>query len=92
MTVRVVSAAQASARERAALAAGIPSLQLMRRAVGRKIGVKAAGGIRDLTTVMAMVKAGATRIGASAGVQIMHTAHSGSLATDKSPQAQNSTD
>jgi deoxyribose-phosphate aldolase len=44
---------------------------LMRRTVGAEMGVKAAGGIRDLATAAEMVKAGATRIGASASVQIV---------------------
>ena len=43
---------------------------LMRSCVGDRLGVKASGGIRDLKTVMAMIEAGAARIGASAGVQI----------------------
>ena len=44
---------------------------LMRRVVGAGMGVKAAGGVRDLTGAQEMVKAGATRIGASAGVKIV---------------------
>jgi deoxyribose-phosphate aldolase len=44
---------------------------LMRRVVGREMGVKAAGGVRDLEGLKAMVAAGATRIGASAGVRIV---------------------
>jgi deoxyribose-phosphate aldolase len=44
---------------------------LMRRVVGGEMGVKAAGGVRDLTALNAMVAAGATRIGASAGVRIV---------------------
>jgi deoxyribose-phosphate aldolase len=44
---------------------------LMRRAVGQDMGVKAAGGVRDLQALKAMVAAGATRIGASAGVRIV---------------------
>jgi deoxyribose-phosphate aldolase len=44
---------------------------LMRRTVGPGVGVKAAGGIRDLATLQAMVAAGATRIGTSAGVAIV---------------------
>jgi len=44
---------------------------LMRRAVGQEMGVKAAGGVRDLEGVKAMLAAGATRIGASAGVRIV---------------------
>jgi len=44
---------------------------LMRRVVGDEMGVKAAGGVRDLEALKAMVAAGATRIGASAGVRIV---------------------
>lgn len=46
-------------------------VRLMRAVVGKNIGVKAAGGIRTLTKAKAMITAGATRIGASAGVQIV---------------------
>ena len=44
---------------------------LMRRVVGDDMGVKAAGGVRDLEGLRAMVAAGATRVGASAGVKIV---------------------
>jgi deoxyribose-phosphate aldolase len=44
---------------------------LMREAVGPKMGVKAAGGIRTAEDVQDMIAAGATRIGASAGVRIV---------------------
>ena len=44
---------------------------LMRRVVGADMGVKAAGGVRDLEGLRAMVAAGATRVGASAGVKIV---------------------
>jgi len=44
---------------------------LMRRVVGAEMGVKASGGVRDLQQMQAMVAAGATRIGASAGVRIV---------------------
>jgi deoxyribose-phosphate aldolase len=44
---------------------------LMRRVVGADMGVKAAGGVRDLAGLKAMVAAGATRVGASAGVKIV---------------------
>jgi deoxyribose-phosphate aldolase len=44
---------------------------LMRRVVGADMGVKAAGGVRDLEGLKAMVAAGATRVGASAGVRIV---------------------
>lgn len=44
---------------------------LMRKVVGPDIGVKASGGVRNYQDAAAMVKAGATRIGASAGVAIV---------------------
>jgi deoxyribose-phosphate aldolase len=47
---------------------------LMRRAVGAEMGVKAAGGVRDFEGLQAMVAAGATRVGASAGVKIVQQA------------------
>jgi len=47
---------------------------LMRRVVGAEMGVKAAGGVRDLDSVKAMIAAGATRVGASAGVKIVQQA------------------
>ncbi|MBI1745799.1 MAG: deoxyribose-phosphate aldolase [Acidobacteria bacterium] len=47
---------------------------LMRRVVGKEIGVKASGGIRDRATAQKMIEAGATRIGASASVKIVKEA------------------
>lgn len=47
------------------------AVKLMRETVGPDIGVKASGGIRDKETLLEMVDAGATRIGASAGVAIV---------------------
>jgi deoxyribose-phosphate aldolase len=47
---------------------------LMRRVVGSEMGVKAAGGVRDLEGMKAMIAAGATRVGASAGVKIVQQA------------------
>jgi deoxyribose-phosphate aldolase len=44
---------------------------LMRRAVGGQMGVKASGGVRDLKQAQEMIRAGATRIGASVGVKII---------------------
>jgi deoxyribose-phosphate aldolase len=52
-------------------AATIEDVELMRQAVGNKAGVKASGGVKTLQDAEDMVKAGATRIGASAGVQIV---------------------
>ena len=46
-------------------------VSLMRRVVGDTMGVKAAGGVGDLQELRAMVAAGASRIGASAGVRIV---------------------
>ena len=54
--------------------ATVKDVALMRKTVGPQLGVKAAGGIRDLKQVDEMVQAGATRIGASAGVAIMKEA------------------
>jgi deoxyribose-phosphate aldolase len=52
---------------------------LMRRVVGADMGVKAAGGVKDFAALEAMVKAGATRIGASAGVRIVQQASGGTV-------------
>ena len=46
-------------------------VRLMREAVGPEIGVKASGGIRTLADALAMLEAGASRIGASSGLQIL---------------------
>jgi deoxyribose-phosphate aldolase len=51
--------------------ATVADVQLMRRVVGPDMGVKAAGGVKDLDQLKAMAAAGATRIGASAGVKIV---------------------
>jgi deoxyribose-phosphate aldolase len=51
--------------------ATLHDVELMRRTVGPDMGVKAAGGIRDYETAKEMIAAGATRIGASAGVKIL---------------------
>lgn len=51
--------------------ATVHDVKLMRKTVGRKMGVKAAGGIRTLADAMAMIEAGADRLGCSAGVDIM---------------------
>lgn len=51
--------------------ATVEDVMLMRRTVGRELGVKAAGGVRTFEDAVAMIRAGATRIGASSGVQIV---------------------
>ena len=54
--------------------ATVEDVALMRQTVGPTIGVKAAGGIKTLADARRMVAAGATRLGASAGVQILEEA------------------
>lgn len=51
--------------------ATVEDINLMRRVVGPEMGVKASGGVRDFEDAQNMVKAGATRLGASAGVKIV---------------------
>ena len=51
--------------------ATVEAVRMMRETVGPDLGVKASGGVRSLEDVEKMVEAGATRIGASSGVQIM---------------------
>lgn len=51
--------------------ASVHHVELMRQSVGKDFGVKASGGIRSARTAAALVKAGANRIGASCGVQIV---------------------
>jgi deoxyribose-phosphate aldolase len=54
--------------------ATVEDVALMRRVVGPEMGVKAAGGIRTCEDAERMIEAGATRLGASAGVQIVKEA------------------
>ena len=56
----------------------------MRETVGPGTGVKAAGGVRTLEDLLKMVAAGATRIGASAGVKIVEQAEAGGKAAPAS--------
>lgn len=51
--------------------ATVEDVRFLRQTVGEHLGVKAAGGIRDLKTALALVEAGADRLGTSSGVQIM---------------------
>jgi deoxyribose-phosphate aldolase len=51
--------------------ATVHDVALMRRVVGADMGVKASGGVKDLDALRAMVAAGASRVGASAGVKIV---------------------
>jgi deoxyribose-phosphate aldolase len=54
--------------------ATVKDVILMRQAVGPRMGLKASGGIKDFETAAAMIAAGATRIGAGAGVAIVRGA------------------
>ena len=54
--------------------ATVEDVRLMRETVGPDIGVKAAGGIRTYADAVAMIEAGANRIGASAGIAILEEA------------------
>lgn len=58
--------------------ATIEDVELMRQTVGPVLGVKASGGVRDAEGVRDMIKAGATRIGASASVAIVSGGSGGS--------------
>ena len=49
-------------------------VSLMRRTVGKSLGVKASGGVKGIDDARAMFEAGATRIGASVGVKIAQEA------------------
>jgi deoxyribose-phosphate aldolase len=60
---------------------------LMRRVVGPDVGVKAAGGVRDYETVKSLVDAGASRVGASAGVKIVQEAKGGPSSPPSSKSA-----
>lgn len=51
--------------------ATVDAVRRMRAAVGWDVGVKASGGIRDAATALAMIEAGATRIGASSSAVIL---------------------
>jgi deoxyribose-phosphate aldolase len=51
--------------------ATVADVALMRKTIGPEMGVKASGGIKDFETAAAMIAAGATRIGAGAGVAIV---------------------
>ncbi|MDD3655706.1 MAG: deoxyribose-phosphate aldolase [Atribacterota bacterium] len=55
--------------------ATVEDIKLMRNVVGNHMGIKAAGGIRDYKAALQMVEAGATRIGASKGVEIVEGSH-----------------
>lgn len=51
--------------------ATVHDIALMRRTVGPKMGVKASGGVRSYEDAVAMIQAGATRLGTSSGISIV---------------------
>jgi deoxyribose-phosphate aldolase len=59
--------------------ATLEDVDLMRRVVGPATGIKAAGGIRNYKDALAMIGAGANRIGSSAGVSILNESQKASL-------------
>lgn len=67
--------------------ATVADVALMRRVVGSDMGVKAAGGVRDLEQMQAMVAAGASRVGASAGVRIVRESQQPGAPAAAAPQA-----
>lgn len=68
--------------------ATVHDIALMREAVGAKLGVKASGGVRTTEQAEAMIAAGATRIGASAGVAIVSGKKGGSTASGGAARGQ----
>lgn len=57
--------------------ASLRDVEIMRAAVGPDVGVKAAGGIRDLDTALQMLDAGASRLGSSSGLEILEALERG---------------
>jgi deoxyribose-phosphate aldolase len=55
--------------------ATVKDVRLIRQTVGPDMGIKASGGIRDYRTALAMIEAGANRIGTSSGVAIFREAN-----------------
>jgi len=51
--------------------ATVADVKLMRQTVGESVGVKASGGIKDYKTALAMIQAGASRLGTSSGADIV---------------------
>ncbi len=69
--------------------ATVHDVALMRRVVGPEMGVKAAGGVRTYEDAESMIKAGATRIGASAGVKIIQGPSKEPASAAPAPAAKN---
>jgi deoxyribose-phosphate aldolase len=67
--------------------ATVHDVSLMRRTVGRALGVKASGGVRGIDDARAMLEAGATRIGASVGVKIAQEAEGKTMESAQSTKS-----
>jgi deoxyribose-phosphate aldolase len=67
--------------------ATVEDVRLIRETIGTGAGIKAAGGVRTLEDLLKMVEAGATRIGASAGVKIVEQARSGKATAGAAPDS-----
>jgi len=65
--------------------ATVQDVALMRRVVGPEMGVKASGGVHNFEEAKSMIEAGATRIGASAGVKIVQGGQAKESKMDKTP-------
>jgi deoxyribose-phosphate aldolase len=63
----------------------VEDVALMKRVVGEGMGVKASGGVKDYADAKSMVDAGATRIGASAGIKIAQEEQKASAAPALKP-------
>jgi deoxyribose-phosphate aldolase len=61
--------------------ATVADVALIRATVGKRVGIKAAGGVRDFASLEELARAGATRIGASASVAILQQARARALAS-----------
>lgn len=65
--------------------ATVEDVKLMRQTVGPYMGVKASGGVRDYQTAVAMINAGATRLGTSSGIAIVKNIGIAETETNQSP-------
>ena len=68
--------------------ATVHDVTLMRATVGEAAGVKASGGIRTLADAQMLIAAGATRLGTSAGVQIVEATRDASDVAEE-PKSEN---
>jgi deoxyribose-phosphate aldolase len=72
--------------------ATVADVQLMRQTVGPTIGVKASGGVRSFAALREMVAAGATRIGTSSGVNILHELETSDALSGRMPSDNTASD